>query len=100
MAGFDHFATGESEQTPEQTSARSTRYGRILFVLYAAFYGGFVLINAFAPQLMQWTPLGGINLAVLYGLGLIFAAFILAIFYDWLCRFLAGPRQQKDEAKA
>jgi uncharacterized membrane protein (DUF485 family) len=96
MAGFDHHAAAPTELEP--TSARATCYGRILFVLYALLYGGFVLINAFAPELMQRTPLGGINLAVLYGLGLILAAFVLAVFYDWLCRFLANSPQQNEEA--
>jgi uncharacterized membrane protein (DUF485 family) len=98
MAGFEHHAAPVTEGAEEQTSARATRYGRILFVFYALLYGGFVLINAFDPALMQTTPLGGINLAVLYGLGLIFAAFALALFYDWLCRVLAKSPQQKDEA--
>jgi uncharacterized membrane protein (DUF485 family) len=98
MAGFDHRAAPATEGATEQSSARSTRYGRILFAFYALLYGGFVLINAFAPALMQTTPLGGINLAVLYGLGLIFAAFVLAVFYDWLCRFLANSSEQNEEA--
>ena len=34
---------------------------------------------------------GGINLAVLYGLGLIVVAFLLALLYDWLCRAPSPP---------
>ena len=48
---------------------RNARLGFFLFFVYLALYGGFVLLNAFAPQLMQWTPLAGINLAILYGFG-------------------------------
>jgi uncharacterized membrane protein (DUF485 family) len=66
--------------------SRSARYGLALFALYLALYGGFVLLNAFAPTLMEATPLAGVNLAVVYGLGLIVAAFALALLYAWLCR--------------
>jgi uncharacterized membrane protein (DUF485 family) len=98
MAGFERHAAPAAEAATERNSARATRYGRMLFVLYALLYGGFVLVNAFAPALMQTTPLGGINLAVLYGLGLILAAFVLAVFYDWLCRLIANSPKQSEEA--
>jgi hypothetical protein len=31
-------------------------------------------------------PFGGVNLAILYGMGLIFGAFALAAIYMYLCR--------------
>jgi uncharacterized membrane protein (DUF485 family) len=61
------------------------RYGLWLFALYAAIYGVFLLLNAFVPEAMDVT-LFGINLAVIYGLGLIVLAFVLALLYAWLCR--------------
>ncbi len=64
---------------------RNTRIGLVLFAVYLALYGGFVLANAFAPQAMEVT-LFGVNLAILYGMGLIVAAFLLALLYAWLCR--------------
>lgn len=65
----------------------------ILFFCYLALYSGFVLLNAFAPKLMAETPFAGVNLAVLYGLGLILVAFVLAVLYDWLCRLVAGDAE-------
>lgn len=100
MAGFDHHAAAPSGHEPEQTSARSTRYGRLLFVGYALLYAGFMYLNAFRPDDMQKLPWGGINLAVLYGLGLILAAFVLALFYDWLCRLLANPDKSETEVRS
>ena len=47
----------------------NTRLGLILFFIYVAFYGGFVLLNAFAAHTMEWTPIAGVNLAILYGFG-------------------------------
>jgi uncharacterized membrane protein (DUF485 family) len=67
-------------------STRNSRIGLALFTLYLVFYGGFVLIAAFAPQLMEATPLAGVNVAVWYGFGLIGAALLLALIYGWACR--------------
>jgi uncharacterized membrane protein (DUF485 family) len=58
----------------------------VLFGVYLLLYGGFVLINAFSPSTMELTPIAGVNLAILYGFGLIFAALLLALLYGWLCR--------------
>lgn len=82
MPGFDA-PLPPSSQEPED--GRGTSYGRILFIVYLFFYGGYVFLTAFAPDQMNRTPLGGINLSVLYGLGLIFLAILMAIVYDLLC---------------
>jgi uncharacterized membrane protein (DUF485 family) len=79
----------QREQESQSLSARRARYGLIFFAFYLVLYGAFVLLNAFAPGLMEIT-LGGVNLAVLFGLVLIGAAFVLALLYDWLCRVLAA----------
>ncbi len=65
---------------------RNARIGLILFGVYSLLYGGFVLLNAFSPDTMETTPVAGINLAILYGFGLIVAALILALVYGWLCK--------------
>jgi uncharacterized membrane protein (DUF485 family) len=67
-------------------STRKTRLGFSLFVIYLLLYGGFVLLAAFAPDVMEVTPLAGVNLAIWYGFGLIFAAILLALIYGWACR--------------
>jgi uncharacterized membrane protein (DUF485 family) len=86
MAGFDHHHAATEESHDEQAAARRARYGLILFAIYCLLYGGFMGLNAFAPNLMEITPLWGINLAILYGFGLIGAALVLALVYAWLCR--------------
>ena len=69
---------------------RNARTGLVLFVFYLILYCGFVLVNAFAPEMMEKTPLSGslsgINLAILYGIGLILAALVLSLLYGFLCR--------------
>ena len=65
---------------------RNARIGLVLFGVYLLLYGGFVLLNAFSPDTMEITPVAGINLAILYGFGLIATALILALVYGWLCK--------------
>jgi uncharacterized membrane protein (DUF485 family) len=65
---------------------RNARLGLWLFGLYLLLYAGFVLLAAFSPTTMERTPLAGVNLAIWYGFGLIFAALLLALVYGWLCR--------------
>lgn len=60
---------------------RTSRLGIALFAVYLLLYGGFVLLNTFAPGTMELTPWAGINVAVLYGFGLIIAAVVLALIY-------------------
>lgn len=66
-----------------------SRTGLVLFTLYLILYGGFVLINTFSPETMEATPLAGVNVAILYGFGLIIAAFVLALLYG----LLSGPTE-------
>ena len=75
--------------------SKNAAIGIVLFIVYLVLYGGFVLLNAFAPQVMEVTPIAGINLAILYGFGLIFAAFALAILYGVLCGRNEAASQRK-----
>ena len=65
---------------------RNARIGMVLFVVYLVLYGGFVFLNAFSADTMESTPIPGVNLAILYGFGLIIAALLLALLYGFLCR--------------
>jgi uncharacterized membrane protein (DUF485 family) len=85
MPDFEH-KPAAAEVVDEAEAARNARYGLILFAFYLLLYGAFMLLNAFSPQTMEVIVLAGLNLAVLSGLGLIAAAFLLALVYAWLCR--------------
>jgi uncharacterized membrane protein (DUF485 family) len=86
MTDFDHGPNQPIAPEGYALTSRRTRYGLVLFAVYLLLYGSFVLLNAFAPAVMERTPLLGINVAVLYGMALIVAAFVLALVYGWLCR--------------
>jgi uncharacterized membrane protein (DUF485 family) len=73
---------------------KSNPLGMTLFCIYSAIYAGFVLINALYPELMEWTPLAGLNLAILYGFALIIIAFVLSLLYG----FLAARREKKADS--
>ena len=75
----------------------NARVGLVLFVIYLILYGGFVFLNAFAAETMEATPLAGVNLAILYGFGLILAALVLALFYGWICRANKADSAREDQ---
>ncbi len=64
----------------------NARIGLILFGIYLLLYGGFMFLNAFSPSTMELRLIAGVNLAILYGFGLIIAALILALIYGMLCK--------------
>ncbi len=62
-----------------------TRIGLILFAIYGSFYAGFVAINAISPQAMGQIVFEGLNLAVVYGFGLIILAIVMGLIYHVMC---------------
>jgi uncharacterized membrane protein (DUF485 family) len=62
-----------------------TRIGVWMFIIYALVYAGFVAVNVIMPLAMGRIVLGGMNLAVTYGIGLIVFALLLALVYERLC---------------
>jgi uncharacterized membrane protein (DUF485 family) len=70
---------------PDAAAPYKTRLGLILFVIYGLFYVGFVAINAISPKTMGVIVVGGLNLAVVYGFGLIILAIVLGLIYHVLC---------------
>lgn len=71
---------GDRSSRPDDGTAAS-RLGLFLFWIYVALYGGFMALVLVRPDLLSRRPFGGVNLAILYGMGLIVAAFVLAVAY-------------------
>lgn len=65
----------------DPTPPRASRMGLALFWVYVALYGGFMAIVLARPDLLSLRPFGGVNLAIAAGMGLIAAAFGLAVVY-------------------
>jgi uncharacterized membrane protein (DUF485 family) len=65
--------------------AYKMRIGVWMFLLYALVYAGFIIINVMNPISMEKLVFSGLNLAVVYGFGLIIFALILALIYNRMC---------------
>ncbi len=80
----------DSSHPVDPSERFNARLGLVLFFLYLLLYIGFVGISAFAPSWMEWRPMNGMNLALLYGFGLILAALALAFVYGLFAKTPAG----------
>jgi uncharacterized membrane protein (DUF485 family) len=72
-------------QEKDNATAYKTRLGIWMFILYALIYAGFTAINVINPVLMGTIVFAGLNLAIVYGFGLIIFALILAVVYNAMC---------------
>jgi uncharacterized membrane protein (DUF485 family) len=69
------------DSSPNTPPAGSSRLGLALFWVYVFLYGSFMGLVLVRPDVLSWRPLGGVNLAIASGMGLIAAAFLLAVVY-------------------
>ncbi len=69
----------------DPAAAYKTRLGIRMFTAYALCYVGFVVINLAKPTLMEEIVLAGLNLATVYGFGLIVLALVMAVTYNGMC---------------
>jgi uncharacterized membrane protein (DUF485 family) len=65
----------------EESLSSNQRAGLKLFALYCVAYGTFIGVNVVSPQFMPVPILAGVNLAIIFGLGLILLAFVLSLVY-------------------
>jgi uncharacterized membrane protein (DUF485 family) len=71
---------------PDPASRYKSRLGVVMCLIYTVIYAGFVLANVIAEgQVMQVMVFMGLNLAVVYGMGLIIFALVLALIYNAMC---------------
>jgi len=68
----------------DNAAKHKTKLGVKMFILYAVVYAGFIIINVLSPKTMS-IDIGGLNLAIVYGFGLIIFALILAFIYNARC---------------
>lgn len=73
------------ESGPDPAGPYKSRLGVQMFLCYLLMYAGFVVINLYNPSLMESIVLSGMNLATVYGMGLIIVAVVMALFYHNKC---------------
>ena len=74
-----------SQCGPDHAADYKMRLGVYFFIVYCLVYAGFVAINVASPQTMETLVVAGLNLAVVYGFGLIVFALVLALLYNGAC---------------
>ncbi len=52
---------------------------------YVIVYAGFIVINLTSPKSMGTILFAGLNLAVVYGFGLILLAIVMGLIYNHMC---------------
>ena len=80
---MEHGSTTESTQ--DNASDVKARIGFVLFMVYGFVYAVFVVINTLSPKTMSETVIFDLNLAVIYGFGLILLAIIMGLIYNVIC---------------
>ena len=79
-----HGPAGPSGRDP--AAPYKARLGIRMFAIYTVFYAGFVAINLLSPETMVTVVVMGLNLATVYGIGLIVLALVQALVYNVMCR--------------
>ncbi|MHC1739119.1 MAG: DUF485 domain-containing protein [Ignavibacteriaceae bacterium] len=73
------------ELSKDNSIPLKTRLGVVLFFVYLLVYSGFVLIGTFYPKVLGVYAFWGLNLAFVYGMGLIILAAIMGLVYNFFC---------------
>lgn len=81
-----------AEWKKEKSESFKSRLGLIMFAAFAPIYIVFILITVINPRLMAM-DVGSLNLAVVYGFGIIISAIVFAIIYNRIC----SKREKQDE---
>ena len=89
----------DNAQVKDLAVAYKTRLGVWMFVVYAGVYACFVALNLIDPSLMELPVLLGLNLAVVYGLGLIVVALVMAVIYNRMCLVEEKRLEQRSHDK-
>lgn len=69
----------------DKAAAFKQRLGLKMLAIYAAVYVAFVVVNVVWPKSMGAVVVAGLNLAIVWGFGLIVLALVLALIYNSAC---------------
>jgi uncharacterized membrane protein (DUF485 family) len=87
-----------SEWKKDNASSLKELLGRWLCLLYSMVYAGFIFINIASPKFMG-IDVGSLNVAIIYGFGLILLAMILALIYNHVSTHAEELLNPEDEEK-
>lgn len=86
------------EMGPDKAAEKKSKLGVKLFLVYTIIYFGFVIIGVFFSDLMGVYVIGGQNLAVVYGFGLIILAIVMGFIYNAMCTRLENKMNGGEES--
>ena len=73
------------------------KLGIILFFIYLFIYAGFVFIGTVYPQVLGFKVISGLNLAYVYGMGLIVLAAVMGLIYNFFCTRFENKMNKEEE---
>jgi uncharacterized membrane protein (DUF485 family) len=73
-----------TEWKKEKSEDFKTKMGLIMFGIYTPIYLAFIFICVFSPSAMS-TNIGYLNVAIVFGFGLIVLAIVQALVYNRIC---------------
>jgi uncharacterized membrane protein (DUF485 family) len=94
---MDHGPSTEWKEDAK-TSRLKSRIGIWMFAAYSIIYAAFIIINVIDPKLMG-LDIGNLNLAIVYGFGLIVIALILALVYNAICNSIEKKASANENAE-
>ncbi len=80
----------------DNASPAKAKLGLQLFFVYFLVYAGFVGINVVNQELMSKQVCCGLNLAVVYGFGLIILAIAMGVIYNHICTGYENKMNKED----
>lgn len=69
----------------DNASEQKSKLGLLLFVVYGVIYAVFVVLGLFFTESLGIIVFAGLNLAVVYGFGLIILAIVMGFVYSLVC---------------
>ncbi|MDP3462213.1 MAG: DUF485 domain-containing protein [Bacteroidales bacterium] len=81
----------------DNASKKKANLGIVLFILYAVIYAIFVIIGLSYTELLGMRVIAGLNLAVVYGIGLIILAAVMGYFYSMICTNMENKMNKEEK---
>ena len=87
-----------TEWKEDKSENYKTRLGLVMFVFYFVIYVVFILVSVFSPRTLGM-DVGSLNLAIVYGFGLIIIAIIQSVVYNMMCSKHEGGHAKSDRGE-
>lgn len=87
----------ESKWGHDPAASLKILLGKWFFLIYSMVYAGFIIVNVLSPSIMG-IDVGSLNVAIVYGFGLILFAMLLALAYNHISTLAEELLQRKEIA--